>query len=300
MFNPQLALHMYKEEAKKKNTLGRDAYMVFEKYDGWYGSMLLLPHQCTSEPFMLSRQGRAVPSVNWLASEINERLMSLPPVARVHGRLVFEILLRDVKEFSELNGILNRSKGDCAAKEAYIMVHDFIPYGGENLPFSHRYELAKDLVNLLQLERVDYADYIMVSPSKATWQRCAQHIWERGGEGVILKRMNAPYQEGKRNADILKIKLEDPFDLLVVGVEKGDPDGKYFNALGALMCVSKDGTVHRISGMTDDQRYAWWHTPSTIVGKVVEVRAMCKLANGSLREPRFKSIRFDKTAEDID
>lgn len=298
MFSPQLALHLYKEEAKKKPSIGKDEFMVFEKYDGWYGSMLLAP--TAHAPIINSRAGRNIPSVSWLAGVITERYHQLPSFIKHHGRLVFEILLRDVKEFSELNGILNRTKGNCAAREAYIRVHDFIPAGGENLPFHHRYELAKEVVKDLALDRVYLADYIIISPRQNTWQLCAERIWENGGEGVILKRMNAPYQEGKRNADLMKIKLEETYDLLVVGVERGDPDGKYADAVGALLCVSKDGTVHKVSGMTDAQRFEWWWRPNGIVGKVIEVRAMCKLANGSLREPRFKSIRFDKTAEDID
>lgn len=298
MFEPQFALHMYKEEAKKKNTLGKDAYMVFEKYDGWYGSTLLSP--VAFEPIIISRQGRRIPSVNWLAQKITDSYHSLNNPVKPHGRLIFEILLRDVKEFSVLNGILNRSKGDCSAKEAYIKVHDFVPYGGESLPFAHRYELAKDVVRDLELEEVELADYIVVSPNKRTWNQCAQHIWAADGEGVILKKLNAPYQEGKRNGDLLKIKLEETFDLLVVGVECGDSDGKYSNTLGALLCVSKDGTVHKISGMSDKQRHDWWTTPSDIVGSVIETRAMCKLENGSLREARYKAVRHDKSAAEID
>jgi hypothetical protein len=40
--------------------------------------------------------------------------------------------------------------------------------------------------------------------------------------------------------------------------------------------------------------------PSLIHGKVVEVKAMKELPDGSLREPRFKCIREDKTIGDID
>lgn len=298
MFSPQLALHLYKEEAKKKPNIGKDEFFVFEKYDGWYGSMLLSPAAHT--PIINSRAGRSIPSVTWLAEVITTRYHQLPSFIKQHGRLVFEILLRDVKEFSELNGILNRSKGDCAAKEAYLRVHDFIPHGGEKLPFEHRYKLAEDVVKDLALDRVFMEDYILVSPNKRSWQACAERVWDNGGEGVILKRAKAPYQEGKRNADLMKIKLEESYDLLVVGVERGDEDGKYANTLGALLCVSKDGTVHKVSGMKDTQRYEWWNTPTEIVGKVIEVRAMCKLDNGSLREPRFKAIRHDKQPQEID
>jgi DNA ligase-1 len=52
--------------------------------------------------------------------------------------------------------------------------------------------------------------------------------------------------------------------------------------------------------MTDAQRELWWAEPTLINGKVVEVKAMKELPDGSLREPRFKCIREDKTIGDID
>lgn len=293
MFEPQLALHLYKEEAKKKNTLGADSYMVFTKYDGWYGSMLLLPND-TSQHIMLTRAGRHIPSMQWLA----ERIDDLNQDHRYHGRLIFEILVEGVTEFSELNGLLNRSKGDCAELRAYLRVHDFLPHNCQNMNAINRYKLAEEIVNKFNDTKVKLAPMMLMSSNPQRWMECAEHVWSKGGEGVILKRSLAPYSEGKRNADILKIKLEDTFDLLVVGVVGGQ--GKYQGTLGALVCVSSDGVVHNVSGMSDALRNEWWgHTPS-IVGKVVEVRAMCKLPNGSLREPRFKAIRHDKTAADID
>lgn len=300
MFKPQLALHLYKEEAKKKPSIGTDMFVVFEKYDGWYGSMELRPYVDTSEPCILSRADRAIPAVQWLAESIAADNNSLPADARINGRLIFEILLVDVKEFSELNGILNRTKGNCAAKQAYLKVHDFIPANGEHVPFARRYEMAREVVQVLNHTRVSLADFIITSNKPDVWKQCAEHVWARGGEGVILKRMNAPYQAGKRNADLMKIKLEETFDLLVVDVVRGEPTGKYANTLGALLCKSKDGVLHNISGMTDAERDYWFKNPSSIIGKVIEGKAMCKLDNGSYREGRYKAVRHDKTAADID
>jgi DNA ligase-1 len=77
-------------------------------------------------------------------------------------------------------------------------------------------------------------------------------------------------------------------------------EGKYSDTLGALLVRDKNGITHTISGMTDGQRELWWENPLLIQGKVVEVKAMKELPDGSLREPRFKCIREDKTIGDID
>jgi DNA ligase-1 len=124
------------------------------------------------------------------------------------------------------------------------------------------------------------------------------NVISKGGEGVILKDIDSGYFFGKRNDRMLKIKEEVTKDLQVVGMVKGE--GKYSDTLGALLVRDKNGITHTISGMTDGQRELWWENPLLIQGKVVEVKAMKELPDGSLREPRFKCIREDKTIGDID
>ena len=96
----------------------------------------------------------------------------------------------------------------------------------------------------------------------------------------------------------MKIKEELTLDLLVIGMEEGE--GKFKGTLGALVVRERDGTEHKVSGMTLKQRNAWWTNPLGIRGVVVEIAAMKRLPNGSLREPRYKATRFDKTVADID
>ena len=124
----------------------------------------------------------------------------------------------------------------------------------------------------------------------------ADIVIQSGGEGAVLRNPNAVYQPGKRNKDIIKVKKGVSFDLKVIWLYEGK--GKYAGTLGGLTCRWKDGTTIDISGMTDAQRLEWWCNPSLIIGKVVQVDAMCESSKGKLREPRFKGIRYDKTEGD--
>jgi len=279
---PQKALHMFQETDKKNPKYIGKEYAIFEKYDGWYGYM-------DHDSPIMSRQCRAIPSLTEFSKEIN-----LPYA----GRLIFEIMVAGTPEFHIMNGILNRSKGDCEAKDAYLLVHDFIPEDGLGTPFMDRYEIASHVVELIGSERVRMASIIATSSLKEAWEHCANKVWLNGGEGVILKNISAGYSEGKRNADLMKIKEEVTLDLLVTGMEIGE--GKYCDTLGSLTVKSKNGIEHSISGMTDTDRYAWWDSPDDIIGKVVEVKAMKILSDGSLREPRFKAVRWDKNESEID
>lgn len=281
---PQKALHLYQQLEKKNPKLEGKTYIAFEKYDGWYG------YWDVGQQIM-SRQMREIPSMKSHSDELNTYADRLPK-----GRFIFEILVAGSPVFKDLNGILNRHE---QAKKAYLIAHDFIPQGMEGLPFHTRRSMMYSAIGQLPCHLL-VAAQMLTAPMKFDadyWQDLANVIWREGGEGVIIKDANAPYSPGKRNADILKIKLENTEEMVVSGVHIGQ--GKYSKTLGYLLVKDVHGVTHKVSGMTDDERDTWWNDPELIIGKVVEVQFMQRLANGSLREPRFKAVRHDKTVKEL-
>jgi ATP-dependent DNA ligase len=283
----QKAKHLYSELEKKKPSCISVLYAIFEKYDGWYGYIDL---DGTDNAWITSRADRAIPST----VDISKRLRQAAPKGAV-GRLIFEITIPSIPDFSTLNGVLNRSKAPCQAAGVVLKCHDFID--ARNRPFTRRYEHVKAIVSDINLDWVQVAPIIGTGSYKDV-QAAAEQVWEQGGEGAIGKAINEPYHEGKRDWSLIKVKEDVDADLLVCGMVIGN--GKYANTLGALVCRDKANNKHTISGMTDEQRYQWWSNPEAIMGKVVEIKAMKKLKDGQYREPRFKAVRFDKTVADID
>lgn len=277
---PQKAKHLYAEEEKKNPAHLNQNYMIFEKHDGWYGYMDI------GSPIM-SRQMREIPSMTNFSTALNTVLKSMMPDMK--GRLIFEILVKGSPVFKDLNGILNRHE---QAKDAYVLVHDFLPEDGD-YAFSTRFQLAKLIVTELNLPTVRMATMIDDCSNRPDqWKAIAELIWSNGGEGIIAKRRDALYSPGKRNADILKIKLEKSEEMLVIGLAEGE--GKYEGTLGKLIVKDTHGAEHKVSGMSDHERNAWWKKPELIAGATVEVQFMQRLENGSLREGRFKAVRHDK------
>jgi len=278
---PQKALHLHIEEDKKNPKFKGRMYAIMQKFDGWYGYL--------EEGKIYSRAGRLIPSLAHLA------------MPKLKGRLIFEILVEGVPVFSDLNGILNR-KAPC--NDAYFKVHDWVLH--EEATFSTRWATACDFCYRYGEEyKMSIVKLLGQSKNPQVWKDTAKKLWDLDKEGVILKAMDAPYSSGKRNADVMKIKEEVTLDLLVIGLEMGK--GKYHSNLGALIVKDKANNTHSISGMTDAQRKMWWNAPKCtfkvphpILGRVVEVKAMKILKDGSLREPRFKAIRYDKTKTEID
>ena len=277
---PQLALHLYKEEEKKNPKLD-DEYIIFQKYDGWYGYFDF------GVEGIFSRAGRRIPSLDHLAKVIK---LAADDAGIDQGRLIFEILVEGAPEFHELNGILNRKSEQ--AKGAYLMVHDLV--GPLDETTVDRLFEAVLVVDLLALDAVRFAKPLCTTSYIPRIKTVCNHLWSLGCEGIIGKAAQSYYQPGKRNSSLIKIKEECTAELLVTGMLAGDKSGKYHSTLGTLTCVDKAGVVHNISGMSDEQRDKWYLELEPIVGKVIEIKAMKKLPDGTYREPRFKAIRHDK------
>lgn len=132
------------------------------------------------------------------------------------------------------------------------------------------------------------------APTKANLQA----IWDRGGEGAILKPTASKYVPGGR-ADWTKLKEHHTADAIITDWEPGN--GKYANQLGALVLSQyRDGVlteVTKVSGMTDAQRkdmssnWKSWH------GRVIEFEYQHKTP-ASYRHPRFVRVRDDKRQDD--
>lgn len=269
---PQKAKHFYLEAEKKNPHFIGKQYAVFQKHDGWYGYM-------DGDDCIRSRNMREIPSLKWMSDELR---------GTFEGRLIFEIEVNDMPLFSDLNGYLNRH---AAAKRAHIRVHDHICVGQPDMQFSERINGCLRVIEDLPVAYTNLATMLSINTNYQQWQSMAQEQWALGNEGIIMKDLSAPYSAGSRIGSLLKIKEDITLNCTVIGIEEGL--GKYEDMLGSLVVVDDDGNEHKVGGMTDDQRQGWWYDPRQIVGKIAEIKAMKRLPNGALREPRFKAIRYD-------
>jgi DNA ligase-1 len=284
----QKVLHFH--EAKAKKNFNLETYAIMEKKDGW---LLYIDYIDGKWGKLSSRAEREIPSVAYLNELIAK---SLSPKENL--RLIFEATIPNM-QFHELNGVLNRKSEE--ASDVVLNLHDAIFLDRPELAFKERYKYANIAYEMLKVwlgHWVELVPVLAVTAYEEMFYKYFNQIIEEGGEGIILKNYNAGYFFGKRNTNMMKIKEEVSKDLAVVGMVEGE--GKYQGTLGALIVQSRDGTKHQVSGMTDYERDLWWNNKESIIGKIVEVKAMKELEDGSLREPRYKACRFDKEIWEID
>lgn len=121
------------------------------------------------------------------------------------------------------------------------------------------------------------------------------HFISIGWEGLMIKNWDAVY-EFKRSKNLLKMKMMDNIDLVVVDVFEGT--GKYKGMLGGVYVDYKGYQVGVGSGWTDEQRQKYWDNKNLILGKTIEIAYQAESRNKdggiSLSFPVVKAVREDK------
>lgn len=246
---------------------------------------------------IFSRTGEQYTSMKHIEEELCNNVMD-------EGELVvFEAWCPETVQ-STISGWCREKKEQRPQLKA--VCHDFITIdefvNGGTVPYNERYLKLMVRIGMMG-ENVYLVKQVRVDSMEIALE-LSEDVWKKGGEGGVLRSIYGLYggADGKcfgtkRSSDIIKIKKGVSFDLRVIGVYEGT--GKYKGNLGGLECAWKDGGIINISGMTDAERGLWWLMPHTIIGKVVQVDAMCLSSKGLLREPRFKGVRTDKTEGDF-
>lgn len=215
-----LLLSVYKDQ----NISG---FVMSEKLDGvrgyWNGKILL------------SRQGKQIQAPEfWLEN--------FPPFA-LDGELYTK-----VNDFENISSIISHSQRKNDWQEVKLFVFDVPDANGTLL------ERLAFLEDFLDKNPNDFIKIIPQLPinSKEEMQNYFEEIINKGGEGLVLRNPNLPY-ERKRSSSALKYKSQNEGNCKVMKINQGK--GKYKDLMGSLDCQMLDGREFKLgSGFSDDDR----------------------------------------------
>ncbi len=186
-----------------------------------------------------------------------------------------------------------------------------------NLPAAERRRHLERLLGAGGDKRIDISD------SSRSSKRMISKAKRRGWEGLIAKRVDAPYRPGSRSPNWIKLKLQHRAEFVVGGYT--DPRRSreligalllgYYDPRGALCYAGHTGggfgreslrDIHRrlrplarsTSPFAEEIRTnepAHWVRPVL----VVEVKFSEWTADGKLRQPIFLGVRDDKAAREV-
>lgn len=286
---------LLKKYRRVEDLTNEGGYVWQPKYDGIHAIIN------TTERRAITREGTPLPSIQHVVDYLSNA---------VGTGLVFqgEVWLPNTP-FKDISGAARRQS---LQPQLSVVLYDMHPascfYQGHT-PQSYA---SRRGGLLLELAKVSGYGHIRVGDSFSAdeapiggWQAVAHWYVRRGGyDGLILRDTRSPWVAGTaRNGELIKIKPSVTLDLRCNGVIQGE--GKHAGKLGAIS-VSFNGVNSCVgTGFSDSERSEFWEGATTglgprIIGQIVEVEAMCVNTNGTLREPRFKAVRWDKSKADDD
>lgn len=237
-------------------------YWVSEKYDGvrgyWDGERLW------------TRHGRQIRAPAWFTAGWPKRALDGELwVGRGEFQAAAAAVAADVP-------------GDAAWRELHFMVFDLPDEPGD---FDQRLPLLPRVVKAIGQPWVEAVVHGRVA-SEAELQKLLRRVVAIHGEGLVLRRGDAPYRRDRSDM-LMKLKPHDDAEARVVAHLPGE--GKYAGMVGALLVEMPDGRRFKLgSGLKDADR----RRPPA-VGTLVTYRYSGLHESGLPRFATFVRVRTD-------
>ena len=286
--------HGVRDDAHLKALLDDPSYIAQEKLDG----MRAIVHITAQGLRIFSRSAGVEDPTQPL-----EKTSSFPHLANLTfpgliGTILDCEILAPGVDCAILSGTVHRKNGNGDNSAVHLYVFDVLRIDNHDVSGS---TLGARLIHLSVLEPQLQSEYIHFLPWVATKNekhKLYESVLARGGEGIMLKRLEAGYVQGGRPANNwLKAKKSSTFDCVVMGFTRGK--GKYNRTIGAVVFGQYVGgkltELGQASGMSDaDPVTDGLIIPTGSSVELFEIQGMERLKSGAIRHPRFITMRYDK------
>jgi bifunctional non-homologous end joining protein LigD len=191
-----------------------------------------------------------------------------------------------------------------ASYPAWFMCFDVLYVGNNDvrrLPWKERRQLMERIVNSVTAptlsDPLHFTPTLLMQPPNG--EAMYEHIVANGGEGVIAKDVNSPYEPGRKKS-WLKFKHTQSITCVAVGYEPGNGARTHFGAMH-LALVGPNGPVQvgRVgTGFTDTEIADLKARLDRKELFTVEIECLNVTKTGQLRFPVYKGIRTDVSVVD--
>ena len=290
---------MLAKDFMKGGKVNPKGWLMSEKFDGYRAC-----YDHDKKQFF-SRQNKPFNAPDWFIN-------AMPP------RLVDGELWIGRNMFQEMGSVRKKVPIDEEWMNITFQVYDMPEYSGT---FKERLRELKRIVNLTRdrwnLRRKDYPYPFnkiecpvvvakqMVVKDENHLDKVYQDIIQKGGEGIMLKDPESPY-EGKRSNYLLKYKPNFDEEAIIIGYKPGQ--NKYQGMLGGFICKQlinhdtymsideNEDHIFSISGMDDIIRKSY--KSSHPIGTIISYEHSGKTDKGKPRFGRYTRIRTDVTIKE--
>ena len=261
------------KEDEQKNVFESDDWIAEEKLNGWRMMLTYIP-----ESGFMAWGGNL--NTHCLPTDYTDHLALQSPLTKIDGTfkhsfvLDCEALVEDPRNFlggSPLENLERVLGGGSELVNEYakegvevrLHVFDYILDSGDSSLFWRKLQLPR----MLKTIGADFLQEVMYSYKSK--KETLNTIWRKGGEGVILKNMYAPYVPGSRDRNLsIKVKrtmsgeVGDEIDAFVTGYTL-TPEYTKLGLIGSIelsVYVEREGldpyehVIANVSAMPDEWR----------------------------------------------
>lgn len=224
---------------------------------------------------LISRQGKEINGLDHILADISKLIPDASDWV-IDGELIRKNVdhVSDNENFRLTAGIINQEDGDKSLIQ--FVIFDILPKseflcGESKLLYRDRLEQLEAIrmqIRRLKLSSLQVVRILYTGRNMAMISPCLDRMIAEGKEGMMLNR-NCKYFRRRHNG-ILKVKQFYTVDLEVVDLEEGT--GRLTGTLGAFVVRYKGNYLRVGSGMTDEQRKAFWEEGISLIGRVIEVK----------------------------
>lgn len=276
----------FKKRFPSVASLAAAGWWTQKKYDGCMGiAMMSQTDKCR----MLSRTGEVyTPSCQHILDEIAEA--ATEQSESWDDFIVIGEVWQPITE-AKFPAISGKFRRRAASPELRFVANDLLGPGMDtSTPYRLRFADLCELLPQMDSANVNVAETYHTESDPAA--RALEWQGAGGYDGAILRDPDSGYTIGTVKAgEIVKVKPVMSLDLAVTAIctTTGEKTGRAVHTITVMykgvQTTVGSGVPHELTG---------FHK----FGTIVEIECLGITADGKLREPRFKGVRFDKTQPD--
>jgi ATP-dependent DNA ligase len=182
-------------------------------------------------------------------------------------------------DFSDVRRIENRP-------HLRVVLFDAVELLGETLT-ALSYDERREALEVAVMHHTSSLDegqtqIIHLASSEPVSLEAVERIWQRGGEGAILKLRSSVYRCGARASEWIKVKKSGSVEATIVGYKKGKND-----PYGSMQIRLDDGTESAVKVLTVALKNRVTKDPQGQIGKRIVVQITNRNKAGALVNPVF-------------
>jgi ATP dependent DNA ligase domain len=179
------------------------------------------------------------------------------------------------------------------ANDLHIALFDIVEVNGTNVTDRPYHERREGL--MMAIAHIEGAERVSVVPQFPVSMATVTKLWDLGGEGAIIKRLDAPYRFGWRTPDWIKVKRSGTEVVTIIGFERGKAASSTpWSVVRFRQDSGKEGTCGTLDNATVEDVAK---NPAKYIGRRLVISYIEKTPSGSFKSGGWDHVLWEQPSE---